>query len=111
MHTFYCKGLWQSTWKTGEGKFVDVIDKGYVKSIYIRTFYDLVEFEIFLNQIDSMRHFLNKNKLSGEYFRTTYLKCLNCLNRLFNAREKNDIIEAELLEKTIKGDKQIQIGE
>lgn len=95
----------------GKVKFVDVIDKVYVKSIYIRTFYDLGEYEIFLNQIDSMKHFLNKNKLLGEYYKKTYLKSLNCLNRLFNVREKNDLIEAELLEKTIKGDKQIQMSE
>ncbi len=95
----------------GKVKFVDVIDKIYVKSIYIRTYYDLGEFEIFLNQIDAMKHFLNKNKSLGEYFRRTYLKTLNYLTRLLSVREKSDSFEAELLEKKIKGDHEIQMGE
>lgn len=95
----------------GKVKFVDAIDKVYVKSFYIRTYYDLGEYEIFLYHIDSMKHFLNKNKFLGEYFKKTYLKSLNCLTRLLHAREKNDSIEAELLEKTIRSDSQIQMGE
>ncbi len=95
----------------GKVKFVDAIDKVYVKSIYIRTYYDLDEFEIFLNQIDSMKHFLSKNKLLGDYFKKTYSKTLNCLTKLLSVRETNDLLEAELLEKIIKSDKQIQMGE
>ena len=95
----------------GKVKFVDAIDKVYVKSIYIRTFYDLGEFEIFLNQIDSMKHFLNKNKMLGDYFKRTYSKTLNYLTKLLQVREKNDYIEAEMLENTIKGEKQIQMSE
>lgn len=95
----------------GRVRFVDVIDKVYVKSIYIRTYYDLGEFEIFLNQIDAMRHFLNKNKFLGDYFRNIYLKSLNCLTKLLNVKEKKDLFEAELLEKTITEDKQIQMRE
>lgn len=93
----------------GKVKFVDAIDKVYVKSLYIRTYYDLGEFEIFLNQIDSMKHFLNKSKLLGDYFKKTYLKTLNYLTKLLNIREKNDLFEAKFLEKSIKSDKGIQM--
>lgn len=92
-------------------KFVDVIDKVYVKTIYIMTFYDLGNYELFLTHIDSMKHFLNKNKLIGEYYKRSYSKSLNCLTKLLHAREKNDVLEAGLLAKTIEADKEIQLSE
>ena len=95
----------------GKVRFIDVIDKVYVKSLYIRTYFNLDETEILLNQIDSMRHFLNKNKLLGDYFRKTYTKSLNCINRLIIAKEKKDYFEIEKLENTIKSDNTIQLGE
>lgn len=76
-------------------KFIDTRDKLYVKSIYIRTYYELNELEILISHINSFTRFLNSNSTIAITTRTNYNRCLRILNRLVNAREKNDYEEIE----------------
>lgn len=47
-------------------KTIDVVYKIFLKNLLIKTYYELGEFELIKNQIDSFRHFLLKNKKNIE---------------------------------------------
>jgi hypothetical protein len=83
-------------------KFIDVRDKLYVRFLYIRTYYDLNEHDALINQIDSARHFLNKNSALSDITKRNYMDFLAVLSRLIQAREKHNTAEIEILRKKLK---------
>lgn len=78
-------------------RFIDVRDKINVKSLQIRTYYELGETETVLYHIDSMKHFLNSNPSVSEQSKQNQLLFLSYLQRIVSAKEKLDIYDIELL--------------
>jgi hypothetical protein len=94
-----------------KAKFTDALDKVYVKSLYLRIYFELDETEILLNFIDSTKHFLGKNRTLGVFFKNNYVRFLNVLSKLIVLKDKYDDFEMEKLIKTINEDKALPLAE
>jgi len=92
-------------------KFIDARDKMYVKSIYIRTYYEMGETELLMYQVDSARHFISGAAGLSEITRTNFLRFLNYLTNLVNAIEKRDKLEIEMIESKLNNDPELPFGE
>ncbi|RPI18960.1 MAG: hypothetical protein EHM58_03635 [Ignavibacteriae bacterium] len=92
-------------------KFMDLIDKVYVKSFYLKTYYELNEIETLLNYIDSTKHFFNKNISIGSQLKENYIRFTGYLYKLVMAKENNDEFEIDKLLKTVRNDLAIPNGE
>ncbi len=92
-------------------KFIDSRDKFYVKSIYIRTYFELREFEQLFYQIDSAKHFINGSNLLSKYTKTNFLRFLNILTKLVNAMEDNDDTGIEQIRQKLKSDPELTFGD
>jgi tetratricopeptide (TPR) repeat protein len=88
-------------------KFIDTIDKIYVKSFYLRTYYELGETETLLNNIDSAKHFFNKEITLGNELKNNYIRFVNYLYKMIMAKINNDEFEIDKLRKTVAEDKSI----
>ena len=91
-------------------KFIDSRDKLNVRNLYVRTYYELNETEAVLSQIDSTKHFVNKNPSFTSKTKTNYIKSLNLLNRLITANYNNDADEIEFIRKAVEEDSEIILG-
>ncbi len=92
-------------------KFIDSRDKFYVKSIYIRTYFELREFEQLFYQIDSAKHFINGSNSLSEYTKTNFLRFLNYLTNLVNAMESDDTSEIGLIRHKLENDPELPFAE
>ncbi|HEY3250881.1 MAG TPA: hypothetical protein VGK25_07155 [Ignavibacteria bacterium] len=89
----------------GKVKFKDVRDKLNVRSLYIMTYYELNDIEMLLYQIDSARHFINKNPALSEAISKNYNIFLSNINKLLAAKQNYDDLEINLLRDTFDKDK------
>ncbi|MEO8513765.1 MAG: hypothetical protein ABI543_09410 [Ignavibacteria bacterium] len=92
-------------------KFIDSRDKFYVKSIYIRTYFEMREFEQLMYQVDSAKHFITSSSSISEYTRNNFLRFLNILIKLVNAMEKDDSTEIEMIRRDLEKDIELPFGE
>ena len=88
-------------------KFIDVRDKLLVKSLAIRTYFELGETEMVLYQIDSMRHFLSHNDKINNASKKLYSEFLNFMGRIISYKDKRNKSELEFLKHELKGGKTI----
>ena len=92
-------------------KFIDARDKMYVKSLYLRTYFETREFEQLMYQVDSAKHFISSTVSLSEKTRVNFLRFLNYLTNLTNAIEKNDRVEIDIIRKKLTGDPELPFGE
>lgn len=92
-------------------KFIDARDKLYVKSIYIRTYFETGETEQLMYQIDSAKHFFSGSSSLSETTRTNMLRFLNYLTNLVNAIENKDDTEIEMIRKKLEKDPELPFSE
>lgn len=92
-------------------KFIDARDKMYVKSLYIRAYYEMGETELLLYQIDSAKHFMSSSSSLTEYTRKNFVRFLNYLVNLVHAIEKSDKNEIELIKHKLENDPELPFGE
>ena len=92
-------------------KFIDARDKMYVKSLYIRTYFEMGETELLMYQVDSARHFISGAAALSEGTRVNFLRFLNYLTNLVNAVEKDDKLEIEIIESKLNNDPELPFGE
>ena len=92
-------------------KFIDARDKMYVKSLYLRTYFETREFELLMYQVDSAKHFISSTVSLSEKTRVNFLRFLNYLTNLTNAIEKNDRVEIDIIRKKLTGDPELPFGE
>ncbi|HMQ77967.1 MAG TPA: hypothetical protein PKE39_00280 [Ignavibacteria bacterium] len=92
-------------------KFIDIRDKMYVKSLYLRTYFETREFELLMYQVDSAKHFISSTVSLSEKTRVNFLRFLNFLTNLTNAIEKNDSAEIEIIRKKLTVDPELPFGE
>jgi hypothetical protein len=92
-------------------KFIDARDKMYVKSLYIRAYYETGEFELLMYQIDSAKHFISSTVSLNEKTRINFLRFLNYLTNLVNAIEKNNTVEIDIIRNKIENDHELPFGE
>lgn len=92
-------------------KFIDVRDKMYVKSLYLRTFFETREFELLMYQVDSAKHFISSTVSLSEKTKVNFLRFLNYLTNLVNAIEKNDKVEIDIIRYKLTGDPELPFGE
>lgn len=92
-------------------KFIDARDKMYVKSIYIRTYFEMGETELLMYQVDAARHFISGAAGLSEATKTNFLRFLNYLTNLVNAIEKRDKMEIDMIESKLINDPELPFGE
>lgn len=92
-------------------RFIDARDKLNVKSIYIRTYYDLNETEALLSQIDSTLHFVSNNSAIPQLTADSYRISLKLLRRLITAKENDLDFEIEFIRKTANENKALVYSE
>ena len=102
---FSHKQYGKSLEELGKIKFIDSVDKLYVRFFYIRIYYELNEIEMLHNYIDSTRRFLNKNTSVGSSLIDNYVRFLACFTRLVAANETGDDFEYNKLRMIIEEDK------
>jgi len=87
-----------------EIEFMDVKDKLLLKLMMVQIYYEMGDMETMMYQIDSAKHFLNKNKSVSEMRRNSYMKFYNSLTKLVSFRENGDkFLLASLIDK-VKND-------
>jgi hypothetical protein len=92
--------------------FPDIKDKLVVKSVYVRTYYDLNEIEVLFSNIDSALHFIDNNKaVIPDDIADNYRKFLKLLRKLMNAKENKDLSEIEAIRETTVEDKNLIFGD
>jgi hypothetical protein len=89
----------------------DALDKIYVKSLYLRIYYELKDINLMLYNLDSARYFFNTNKSVPANLKGNYIKFLSCFTRLIDLRDNYDDFEADKLMKTVTEDKSIALSE
>lgn len=82
-------------------EFIDIRDKLFARSLISRTYYEMNEFDTLLNNIDSSKHFLRKNKSVSEYYETSYHNFFNFLIRVISIKENADLSSVPILKKEI----------
>lgn len=88
-------------------KFIDTRDKLHVRNLYMRTFYELDEIETVISQIDSSRHFLNKNRSIPQKTKSIYVIFLNLLSKLINIKVYNKIEDIDDLLKAVEENREL----
>ncbi len=91
-------------------EFIDMLDKIYVKTLYIRTYFEMKEFETLLSYLETTRHFYEKNPYVSNVLRSNNIKFISCMSRLLSAIESNDDFEMDRIWKFVKGDKSVANG-
>ncbi|MCC6866793.1 MAG: hypothetical protein IT280_11620 [Ignavibacteria bacterium] len=91
-------------------EFIDTLDKIYVKTLYIRTYFEMKEFETLQSFLDTTRHFYEKNSHVSNILRSNNIKFVSCMSRLLKAMGSNDDFEMEKIRKLVKSDKTIANG-
>lgn len=91
-------------------KFIDTRDKLHVRNLYMRTYYELNEIETVISQIDTNRHFLNKNHSIPKKTKSSYLMFLNHLSKLINIKVYNKTDEIESILKAAEENKKLIFG-
>lgn len=86
-------------------EFVDARDKIDARIVYLKTYYELNEIETVISLIDSTKHFVSKNTAFTEISKENFIKSVNYLNRLINARMKNDSETIDLMLIALKNEK------
>lgn len=86
-------------------EFFDSLDKIYVRTLYIRIYFEMKEFETLRNYLDTARHFYEKNPHVSNTLRNNNIKFVNCMSRMLGAMESNDGFELEKIRKFAKEDK------
>lgn len=92
-------------------EFIDALDKIYVKTLYIRTYFEMKEFETLLSYLETTRHFYEKNPHVSNTLRSNNIKFISCMSRLLSAIESNDDFELEKIRKLVKSDNTIANGQ
>jgi hypothetical protein len=92
-------------------EFMDALDKIYVKTLYIRTYFEMKEFETLLSFLETTRHFYEKNPYVSDTLRSNNIKFVNCMSRILSAMESSDDFELEQIRKFVKNDKTVANGE
>lgn len=88
-------------------EFIDTLDKLYARTLYIRTYFEMKEFETLISYLDSTKHFYEKNPYVSNTLRSNNLKFVGCMNRLLAAMESKDDFELEKIKKQVMEDKTI----
>lgn len=91
-------------------RFIDNRDKLHVKNLYLRTYYELDEIETVILLIDSTKHFISNNAAITETSKTSFIKSLNYLGRLINARMNRDKDEIGLILNALQNEKGLTLG-
>lgn len=91
-------------------EFIDTLDKIYVRTLYIRTYYEMKEFETLRSYLETAKHFYEKNPHVSNVLRGNNIKFIGCMNRLLSAIESNDDFEMEKILKFIKNDNTVANG-
>jgi hypothetical protein len=86
-------------------KFIDVRDKLNVKSLLLRTYFEMRDINSLLYQIDSTRHFLNSNPSINPGSKANFMLFTSYINRFIGVMEKNDKLELELFKKSVEIEK------
>jgi hypothetical protein len=86
-------------------KFIDVRDKLNVKSLLIRTYLEMKDFNSLMYQIDSARHFLNSNPSINEKTKKNHLLFLNFVTKFVSAIEDNDKLKLEFFKNEVNKEK------
>src|SRR4030095_2621030 len=55
-------------------EFIDTLDKLYVRTLYIRTYFEMKEFETLLSYLETTRHFYEKNPHVSNTLRSNNIK-------------------------------------
>ena len=88
-------------------EFIDTLDKIYVKTLYIRTYFEMKEFETLLSFLDTTRHFYEKNPYVSNTLRSNNIKFISCMSRILSAMESKDDFELEKIRKLVQEDKTV----
>lgn len=90
-----------------EVEFVDVSDKIQVKIILSQTYYELRETDSLLNQIDSAKHLLAKNKFISADVKNLNIDFFNFLLKLIMIKENGDKYSAVSVKNSIRKAQQL----
>lgn len=82
-------------------KFIDVRDKLNVKSLLIRTYLEMKDFNSLMYQIDSARHFLNSNPSINEKTKKNHILFLSFVTKFISAIEDNDKLKLEFFKNEV----------
>lgn len=88
-----------------KAEFIDSLDKIYVRTLYIRTYFEMKEFETLRSFLDTAKHFYEKNPHISNTLRANNIKFVNCMNKLVEANETGNIYEIEKIIKSARDDK------
>ncbi len=86
-------------------KFIDVRDKLNVKSLLLRTYFEMRDINSLMYQIDSTRHFLNSNPSISEESKRNFLQFTLFVNRLMTKLDDCVKLDLELFRKEIESEK------
>jgi hypothetical protein len=86
-------------------EFFDSLDKIYVRTLYIRTYFEMKEFETLRNYLDTARHFYEKNPHISNTLRNNNIKFVSCMSRFLAAMDSHDDFELEKIKKFALEDK------
>ncbi len=84
--------------------FIDSLDKIYVRTLYIRTYFEMREFETLRSFLDTAKHFYEKNPHISDTLRGNNIKFVNCVSRLIGAMESMDLFELEKIKDLARED-------
>jgi len=76
--------------------------KYYLKNLQMMNFYELSDYESYLSNLDSIRHFISKNKSITEKWKVSQTLFVNYLSALFKLRENPDEFELKKLKADIQ---------
>lgn len=88
-------------------EFIDSLDKIYVRTLYIRTYFEMKEIETLRSYFETTRHFYEKNPYVSNTLRSNNIKFISCMSRLLSAMESKDEFELEKLKKNLTEDQTI----
>lgn len=86
-------------------RFIDVRDKLNVKSLLLRTYFEMRDINSLMYQIDSTRHFLSSNPSISEESRRNFLQFTLFVNRLLTELDKNSKHDLDLFRKEVESEK------
>jgi hypothetical protein len=89
----------------GKVRFIDIRDKFFVKSLYIRAYYELGDHQAMLYQIDSAKQFVSNNTGIAKHTREGFSAFLNYVTNFMHLLENNNFHKTEVLKKNIDNDK------
>jgi hypothetical protein len=111
-HLFYLQKDYEKVLENlSRVEFIDSLDKIYVRTLYIRTYFEMGEFETLRSFLDTAKYFYEKNPHISNTLRSNNIKFVSCMSRLLAAMESNDEFELEKIKKIAKEDKTMANGE